>query len=263
MIEAIKEDAAEMTAAMGHNNPPSDQALLQDFLNDKTATLRNRYDELIAAADRIPTSCDDDETAGKLSDMIKLITACSKTFETQRVGEKEPYLTLSRTVDGFFKRFTEGLDGAKRKVSRPLEMYLKRKEDERRAAALEAARIQREEAARLAREAEELAQANMPKASDESLNEAVRVEEQAQKSEKLAEAKPAELARTRGDYGSLATLRTVWVGEIIDRAALDKEMLWAYLPTDALQKAVNAAVRAGVRELRGAKIYEQSTAQVR
>ena len=248
---------------IGHNNPPSDQTLLQEFLENKTAGLRQRYEELLAASDRIPATCEDDETAGKLGDMVKLISACHKSFEGQRVSEKEPYLTLSRTVDGFFKKFTENLDTAKKKVSRPLEMYLKRKEDERRAAAMEAARLQREEADRLAREAAELAQANMAKASEETLNEAVRVEAQAIKSDKLAEAKPAELARTRGDYGSLATLRTVWVGEIVDKSAVDLDALRPFMSEDVLQKLVNAAVKAGFRELRGVKIYQQSTAQVR
>lgn len=248
---------------IGHNQAPDDQVLLQERLNDSTAELRNRHDELIAAVERIPEECNDDETAGKISDMIKLITACSKSFETKRVGEKEPFLTLSRSVDGFFKKFTENLDGAKRKASRPLEVYLKRKEDERRRAAEEAARVQREEAERLAREAELLAKANMPEASNDVLGEAVRVEEQAQKAEKQAEAKPAELARTRGDYGSLATLRTTWVGEIVDKKELDLEALRPFMSDDVLQKLVNAAVKAGFKELRGVKIYQKSEATVR
>jgi hypothetical protein len=245
------------------NNPPSDLELLNDYLAGRTEALRGRYTDLLEAIERAPAECNDDDMAGKFGDMIKQLTACIKALETQRVDEKEPYLTLGRGVDGFFKKFTENLDSAKRKISRPLEIYLKRKEDERRQAALAEAARQRDESARLAREAAELEQANMTQAANETLNEAVRVDEQAQKSEKLAEAKPAELARTRGDYGSVATLRTTWVGEILDRSALDKTQLWAYIPTDALQKALNAFVRAGGRELHGAKIYEQSTAQVK
>lgn len=250
-------------AGIGHNLPPNDSVLLQEALQEKTFALRSRHDELLAAVERIPAECADDETAGKIGDMIKMITACHKSFETQRVGEKEPYLTLGRTVDGFYKKFTEGLEGAKKRATKPLDAYLQKKAEEKRAAEREAARLQRIEADRLAREAEELAQANMTQASDATLKEAVKMDEQATKSDKLADARPAELARTRGDYGSLATLRTTWVGEIVEKSAVDLEALRPFISEDVLQKLINAAVRAGFRELRGVKIYEKSEAQVR
>ncbi len=248
---------------IGGNNPPNPQGLLQEKLLESTMELRNRYDELIEALPRVPAQCDDDETAGKMGDFVKLLTSCQKAFETKRVGEKEPYLSLSRSVDGFFKKYTETLETSAKKISDSLGVYLRRKEAERRKQAEEAARLQREESERLAREAEMLAKANMPEASNDALGEAVRAEELAQKSEKQAEAKPAELAHTRGDYGSLATLRTVWVGEIVDKKAVDLESLRPFMSDDVLQKLVNAAVKAGFRELRGVKIFERSDAMVR
>ena len=250
-------------AGLGHNKPPSEQEQTRDFLAEKTVELQRRYNDLIEAVDRAPTECSDDETAGKLADMVKLLTACHKSFEAQRVAEKEPFLTECRSVDGFFKKFTESLDNARKKVTRPLDTYLLRKAEEKRAAEREAARKQREEADRLAREAEELRLANMTQASDDTLKQAVRMDEQAEKSEKQAEARPAELARTRGDYGSLATLRTVWVGQIVDKNAVDLEALRPFMSDDVLQKLINAAVRAGFREIRGVKIFEQSSAQVK
>lgn len=250
-------------ATIGHNNPPSDQALLQEFLQDKTSQLRTRYQELIDGMARMPAVVDDEEMAGKFADMIKLVTANIKAFETMRVGEKEPYLTLSRTVDGYFKKFTDQLDQARKTATKPLEAFLRKREDEKRAAAQEAARVERENSERLAREAEELAKANMPKAAEETLKEAVRESNQADKSEKLADAKPAELARLRGDYGGLATLRTTWVGEIIDKKAVDLEALRPFISEDVMQKLINAAVKAGFRDIAGVKIYERSDAQVR
>jgi hypothetical protein len=61
----------------------------------------------------------------------------------------------------------------------------------------------------------------------------------------------------------LATLRTVWVGEIVDKKAVDLESLRPFMSDDVLQKLVNAAVKAGFRELRGVKIFERSDAMVR
>lgn len=253
----------EITAGIGHNNPPNDQAVVTEKLDEKTSELRQRHDSLLAAIQRMPTSVEDDEMAGKFADMIKQISACSKSLEGMRVAEKEPYMTLSRVVDGYFKKFTDSLDTAKRTATRPLEAYLRRKEEARREAEREAARVAREESARLQREAAELERANMPDLANRTISDAVRADEVAAEAEKLSEAKPADLARTRGDYGSLATLRTVWVGEIVDRNALPKDTLWPFLSLDVIQKAVNAYVKAGGRDLAGAKIYEQSNAQVR
>lgn len=250
-------------ANIGHNNPPADDVLLLELLQEKTSVLRTRYHELIEGATRIPAVCDDDEMAGRITDMIRLIKACRKTFETLREGEKEPYLTLGRTVDGYFKKFTETMDDTVRKATKPLDAYLKKKEDEKREALRQEAIRQREESERKAREAAELEAANMPQAAKEVMQEAVREADRAEKTEKQAEARPAELARTRADYGGLATLRTVWVGQIVEKSELDLNALRPFMSDDVLQKLVNAAVKAGFREIKGCKIFEQSSAQVK
>jgi hypothetical protein len=250
-------------AGIGHNMPPNDVQLLNHDLETKADKLIERQTQLLAAVNRIPATCEDDVIAGKIGDLIKQIGACTKSLNGMRVSEKEPYLTLGRTVDGFFNRFIDDLDNAKSRAARPLENYLRKKEDEKRAAAAEAARVERERAEQMAREAQELEAARMHTAAQSTMNEAVRAEEQAVASEKIAESKPADLARTRGDYGSVSTLRTTWAGEILDRNALDLKLLMPYISEDVLQKALNAFVKAGGRSMAGAKIFEKSTATVR
>lgn len=250
-------------APIGHNNPPSDVELLRSHLGDITLKQRARYDDLTAALSRMPKECSDDEEAGKFTDMVKLLVASHKDFEALRVSQKEPYLTLSRAVDGYFKPFTEELEKAAMRAKAPLNVFLKKKADEEKRQREETARKAREEADRQAREAAELEAANMPKAAEESLSEAVIQDEVATKAEKAADAKPAEMARTRSSYGGLATLRTTWTGEIVDRDKLDKAALWNFIPDEVLQKAVNAYVKMGGRALAGANIYEKSEAQVR
>lgn len=254
-------------AGPGHNQPPNEIDIKVENLNvdllNKTLQLRSRFDDLCASAGRTPESCDSHEMAGKFGDLIKLITACHKSFEGMRVAEKEPFLTLERAVDGFFKQYTETLLAEKKRINVPLDKYLAKKEDDERLAREEQARIDREAVEAKAREAAALAQANMPQQAEKSLQEASRLDEQAFKSEKAAAAKPAELSRTRGSYGSVSSLRTKWVGEIVDKSTIDLEALRAYLTPDAIQKALNLAVNAGIREIKGAKIYETRSAQVR
>ena len=77
-------------AAMGDNNPPSPVEEIRFRLCDEFADLAERGKELEAAAGRVP-EVEDDETAGKVSDFIKQVSACLKRAEADRKAEKEPY----------------------------------------------------------------------------------------------------------------------------------------------------------------------------
>lgn len=252
---------------IGDNAPPSDIEILRERLVDMNAALLARRDDLLAAIPRVPETIGDEETCGKVADMVKLFTACTKTAEAARVAAKEPFLESGRAVDGFFKQITDPLDRAKKTIEARITGYqrIKAAEERRRREAEE--QRQREEAARLTREAAERA-AQMR--SQAELEAAVSAEElarqaaaDAERAAHAAAAKPAELSRSRGDFGAVASLRTFWDLRELDRAKLDLESLRAHLPMDALEKAVRAFVRAGGRVLRGVEIFENTTTQVR
>lgn len=252
-----------MTAQPGHNlGPQSDADALRARLAEANEKLLSRADELLAAEGRLP-AIDGDDGAGKASDYIKQVTACAKALDTARVGAKEPFLEGGRTVDGYFKKIADPLLGLKQRVDRKLSEYLRAKADAERRAREEEARIQREEAGK--REAEALAAmaTAAPAAAEIATDAAIASQATAAQAQKAAEAKPAELSRTRGDFGAVASLRTEWTGEILDRDTLDLAALRQHIPLDALERAVRAFVKAGGRELAGAKIYERSTAVVR
>src|SRR4051812_39027847 len=99
MLSEFADDAV----GIGHNLPPSDVEVLREKLAEKNADLLNRQEELVSAANRAPDSCDNEDAAKKFTDTIKMMTACKKSLEGRRIEEKEPYLTLERSVDGFFK----------------------------------------------------------------------------------------------------------------------------------------------------------------
>lgn len=252
-----------------HNNPPAD-LLTGDALREKLlaehAALLERRDELLAAAERVPPITDDD-VAGKVSDYIKQLTALTKTAETHRTSTKEPYLEGGRNVDGFFKTITDPVAKTKDAVQKKLTVYLREKEELARQARLAEERAAREAAERARREAEDKARAAADAAA---LDAAIEAEKQAEmaaadlaKAAAAAEVKAAELSRTRGEYGSMASLRTQWVFDEIDRTTIDLEALRPYLPTESLNTAVRAFIKAGGRELRGTRIYETTVAAVR
>ena len=85
----------------------------------------------------------------------------------------------------------------------------------------------------------------------------------ADKAARLAGAGPAELSRTRGDYGSVSSLRRYWTFSDLDRAELDLSDI-APAPGDRRPRKRGAPVHQGRRaELDGVQIYETTDAVVR
>lgn len=257
---------AEAAVPLHHNNPPSDAEILRDRLAEEHRKMLQRADELLAAMERVPEQIDE-TTVGRASDFVKQLGAATKDLDRVRVSEKEPFLAGGRTVDGFFKVPIDKLDRAKRDVEQRIQRHLRAKEAEERRRREEAERLAREEAERARREAEVAAAKMQDDAGLETAlakEDAARIaKEEAAERERQAAAKAAELARTRSDYGSVATLRTNWTFEDLNRATLDLEMLRDHLPLDGLEKAVRSYIRAGGRELRGVRIVETTTAVIR
>ncbi len=264
----MNEMASPTIAGMGHNTghvPTPDE--IRETLTVDFEAVTARADELLQGFERAPQTVDDEETARKVSDFIVQIGAAIKNTEATRVDRKEPYLTGGKAVDGFFNPISEKLKQAKKALTDRLTVFQRAKAEAERAA--------REKAEREAREAEEAARKAAAEAEaaierDEDLERAIAAEQAAKDAQDKADAakreaaaNAADMSRTRGDLGAVASLRTRWVGELVDRATLDLEALRQHLPQDGLERAINAYVKAGGRTLRGARIHEEQTAVVR
>jgi hypothetical protein len=255
----------ETLVGLGHNRPPEDT--IHDRLAEHYAELEQRRDALLAGCEHAPATVDDDETCGKVADFVKQVAACIKIAEKHRVAEKEPHLQRGREVDGWFKGIIEPLKKSKAEIERRLTEYQRKKAVEERRRREEEQR-KAEEAARAA--AEEARRQAESAASEAQLEDAIDAEERARQAgadalrkAREADAKAAELSRVRGDYGSVASLRTRWTGHLVDRATLDLERLREHLSEDAINQAIRAWVKTGGRELRGARIYKEENVQVR
>ena len=162
-----------------------------------------------------------------------------------------------------------------------------RDEEERNRAAQEAAEAKRraDEEAAAKRKAEEDAAAERARAAaaktDASLARldlsdankeaktatslAKQAENDANRAAKAVNAKVSEMSGVRGDFGGQSSLRTVWVGDIINIDKVDLETLRPFLAVADVQKAVNAFVKVNkdTRRLRGVKIYETTDNVIR
>lgn len=251
---------------IGGNLPPTDAEILKSTLAEKNADIISRAEELIAAADRVPATIDNDDDEQKLTAFLGSIAKCEKAFEGKRVAEKEPYLTLGRVVDGFFKTKMDALDKARRKVKPALDARLLWKREEQR-------RIEREEAAEKKRLADEQAAAaaaaeaaKMPIKAEELMTTAVNTEAAANRQAEKAEGKISVVSRSSD--GASANLRSTWKIEQTDRNKLNLELLRHHFTDDAIQAALNSHLRTMTKPvegqpIEGARIWEHTESVVR
>lgn len=271
---ATTETTENPRAGIGGNYPPPESVQdIYDRLTETHGSMITRRDELMAGVARVPAEIDDDNVS-KIIDFVKQIKAAMTKASDAFKTEKAPYLEGGRAVDGFFKKITESLDDGVKALNKKLTVYQIAKEAEERRVREAAAQVAREEAARQQKVADAAAAALRVEADklreDENLAGAVEREAEAQRAnaaamdaQRAAQAKVADLSRTRGDMGGVSSLRTEWKGELTDRATLDLEALREHLSADALDQAIRSAVKAGCRVLRGAHIYEHKYAVTR
>jgi len=262
-------NAEAAVAEQGHNEPPTETAPLHDRLHEDHAGLIERRDALLGSIERAPTEITDEETAKKAADFVgeqldKFLKRSKAVFE----DEKTPFLHAGRVCDTFKHFLMDDVEDGKKKLNSVRKKWADAKAAEERRRREDVARQQREEAERLEREAAEKAVAMV---SQDDLDAAAAAEEaarqaalDAEKAERAAFAKPAELGRTRGDYGGMTTLKQFWNFRNLDRAAIDLEALRQHLPTDALEKAVRSYINANKDTLKvgerlaGVEIFEDT-----
>lgn len=264
-----KQIAAVTDSMLHHNRPPADLLLgdaLRERLADENTELWLRADDLLRAARRIP-EIEDEETAQKAGDFIKQLLAVSKAAEAARVHNKESYLEGGRQVDGWFKRIADPIGKAKQTVEANLSKFLRRKADAERQ---ERDRLEAEARGRAVAAQEIAQQAAAQMENDKDLERAIakvqearQLQADAAKAANRANESNAKLSQTRGELGSLSSLRTRWIFSELDRKELDLEALRPHIGIDCLEKAVNSFIRAGGRELRGVRIHETTDAVVR
>lgn len=244
-----------------HNNPPSDAEILFENLRERNKDLLDRASKLFEAESRLPEVADD-ETAGKVTDFIKMVNNCNKLVDGARTTEKEPFLRGGKNVDEFFKTFTTGLTGLASRAKGQLDLFLQKRHLEEQKRLKEEADRKRQEAEALAAQAAQTA-ALSQELGDIALDQAIQTENAANIIDMQSNAKSGLITPMRSESGASASMRVSWVVEIDSLNDLDLGALRMYLSPDDLLKAARAFVRAGGRELKGARIYQKSETVVR
>jgi hypothetical protein len=186
-----------------------------------------------------------DETVIGATNLLGFIKQSKKQFEDKRTGYVKPLNDQVKQVNDAFKTITAPLDSAETILKQKVLIYNREQEKKRQE---EIARIERER-----KEAEERQRAL------EAEHEARRLDALATDGEIIPDLPPAEIApvelppelptMTRTALGS-ATVKKVWMFEVAFPAEVPRQ----YLIID--ERLIREAVRAGVREIPGVRIYQ-------
>lgn len=178
------------------------------------------------------------------TDLLAQIKALVKRSEEARRVLVKPLNDHVAMINAQFKAVTGPLDAAERTIKSRMLRYT-----------AEIERLAREEAQRMHREAQERA-----------LAEAVKLDAAGKKAAAdaalslAADAKPEPAPRaaaTTTNAGNMASVRKTWEFEVVDFGALDDR----YKAVNEM--ALREAVRAGVREIAGCRIYQRDSVVVR
>jgi glycine/D-amino acid oxidase-like deaminating enzyme len=262
-----------MSDTFGHNRPDPAPGITAQLAIDHVAfeTAITDYEYAIAC---LPPFVESKEDHDRFVDLIAKMRGTAKSIEAARVAEKEPYLKSERAVDGFFFPLAKALDTKSGFLAERVKAYLDRKAAEERARRLAEQRKREEEEAALRRaEDARRRKAEEAKREETKARHAAVADALAAQAEQAAAArveaedavaeKPAEMARTRAESGTLSTLKQVWQFEVIDWDEVDLDLLRPYIKRDAIEAAIRAAVKMGLRSIDGVNIFEGTGLTVR
>lgn len=242
---------------IGGNNPP-----ISEVLADTQKSLIERIEPLAERANAMPRKIEDDETLGKVGDLVvdalKLIT----DLDNARKVEKQPYLDGGREVDSFFKTASE-------RVERISDVFQKIAGDYQREKAAEARRKAEDEARKLredeARKRQEADNAKRQSTTDRKHDEADEIAAKAEEAEAKAASTNHELSKVKTETGVTAGSRSTWKARIVDYDALPLGPLLNFFNEADVLKAANSMAKAHKSRAKcpGIEFFEETTATFR
>jgi hypothetical protein len=271
-------------AVPGSNQAPDYAQQVTDRIAEEYREIGTTLDRLLDEARTMPAVVESDQQALLLGALIKRMRDVDARIESVRGLEKEPYLRGGNAVDSFFNAWRDKIGrrnkndrsakpGATDVLQARINDYQNRKIAEenarREAEARETERLAREareKAAREAREAEELRlayertrKAEFKPARNEAAEaqeraaalaqqDAARAAELAEEARLASLARPADIARVRGNDDSGAGVTLTVAKEnyalLVDRAKIDLELLRPYFTDVEIEKALRGWAKA-------------------
>ncbi|TIS37548.1 hypothetical protein [Mesorhizobium sp.] len=244
----------------GHN-----LATTTDILRDRFAGFLKQVDSIADEANRARDALgeggviDKDEQRDPLIAIGLKAGKLSKTLDETRLSTTKPLRDEVSETNKFFEALAARMDKIKTRFEEIVGVYDRKKRDEERRRAAEAARLAQEEADRKFAEAQA---AQHSVVSDVIMNEAVVAD---QRAERLAAvATTAGTGPTKTESGTISS-SAPWTCSIDDWSKLDITEFKDQFSTADIEKAVRAHVRKfkNTRPLKGVKIFQDEKTRFR
>jgi hypothetical protein len=256
----------------GSNAPPPPEPLsaqqVTEWLNYCLADLvERRNDEIVPALNAMIEAypqVEDDEAAALFTDNIRIAGDMERAARERILAEKRPFIDAGKTVDGWRDRFMTALGAPLQQARAILLDYQTRKAAAARAEAQRRAAEAAERARRDAEAAAAIQQRGIFDPDDGQAHAAADSARAARNAAEIAAGKPAQLAKTIGHYGAVASVRTRWEYEIEDYAAVPIE--FTMLNDSAVKAAMKQRDKVTgkpVRKIPGLKWVEVASLGVR
>jgi hypothetical protein len=253
-------NAPAKTGLVGDNRPP---LVTLDQLKVDFAHVEKGIAELEAEAAKLPPVAEDSEDMELVTAFAGKLIKAAKRCEAIRNEQNRPHIDAQNINNDFFTRdLIRRLDAAKTKIEIIGKAYLKKK------AAREQA-IRDEQAAEARKKADAAAAlvANAVKAGDVvtatvAVAQSNAATDVAAKATAAAAAPTSSLASTTTDAGN-ATLVDNWVFADLDVNTIDLEVLRPFFAQAAIEQALRQYIKAGRREIAGARIFNDPDARYR
>ena len=233
------------------------------MLSERYTEFQDSIEYIATLANKGPRVIKNSDDLDVCASIVTKARDLTNRVENARKGEKDVYLQAGREVDAYFAGLSDRLTRIKNAFESVATEYQRKTAAEaRQAAEAEAAKARAEEAKRqrLAAKADE---DNRLKHADAHQAKAEEAGQRAEEAEMTAKASAADLVRTRTSTGVLATAKTEWRAEIVDYELIPLNSLRAYIKRDAVEAALRMAVKMGMREMPGVKVFEEVTASFR
>jgi hypothetical protein len=113
------------TPAIGHNNPPTEKQIMEE----RHADLFKRLRDLIARAADVPAEVKDDDTCGKVGDLIKAMRTCLAQVDSTRKIENEDIRRRLGEINNTFTKPADELGKVRDEIKARNDAYLSAKAD--------------------------------------------------------------------------------------------------------------------------------------
>ena len=210
-----------------------------------------------------PKSIKGPEQLDAVGQIVIGAAALVKKIDSARTVEKDPFLRGGQEVDAWFKPYAERMKRIKDAFTALASDYQRKVAAEARAKAEADAKRAREEEQRRLEAQRKAEEEGRNRHAEQHAGAAEKAAIAAEQAEAVAAAAPKDLVRTTTASGLVAGGRNDWVSEIFDYDAIPLDKLRPYFKRDAIEAAIRLAVKQGVREIGGVRIFEEVKATFR